>query len=79
MFTDEYVSAIEINIPRASFRIFGSDGCIKNIECDNADDFMHVWKITETAKNIDDCKLKLTYWDLRKVFPEERQIVQKSG
>ena len=54
MFTDEYVSAIEINIPRASFRIFGSDGCIKNIECDNADDFMHVWKITETAKNIDE-------------------------
>ena len=54
MFTDEYVSTIEINIPRASFRIFGSDGCIKNIECDNADDFMHVWKITETAKNIDE-------------------------
>ena len=52
MFTDEYVSAIEINIPRASFRIFGSDGCVKHIECDNTDDFMHVWKITETAKKI---------------------------
>ena len=54
MFTDEYVSAIEINIPRVSFRVLGSDGCVKHIECDNSDDFMHVWKITETAKKIDD-------------------------
>ena len=52
MFTDEYVSAIEINIPRASFRVFGSDGCVKHIECDNTDDFMHVWKSQKPQKRL---------------------------
>ena len=36
---EEYVSKIEINIPRASVKIHGCDGQVQTIDCDDADHF----------------------------------------
>ena len=50
---DTYVTEIVIDIPKATFKIFGNDGASQVIECDDADQFCSVHQVAKKAIDID--------------------------
>ena len=59
---EEYVSKIEINIPRASVKIHGCDGQVQTIDCDDADHFCTIHQMSKKAVEIDEA---VSYTHLR--------------
>jgi len=57
---EEYVSKIEINIPRASVKIHGCDGQVQTIDCDDADQFCTIHQMSKKAVEIDE-EIELLY------------------
>ena len=57
---EEYVSKIEVNITKASFKIHGCDGQVQTIDCDDADQFCSVHTMSKKAVAIDD-EIELLY------------------
>ena len=52
-FDDEYVDRLEVSITSRNFKIYGSDGAVKDLRCDTVDEFMRILEVSKMAKEID--------------------------
>ena len=57
---DQFVDRLEISMSKRSFKIFGSNCEIKEIFCDNGDEFINLLSVTKTAAKIDK-EIKVVY------------------
>jgi len=52
-FDDEYVDRLEVSITSRNFKIYGSDGAVRDLTCDSVDEFMRILEVSKMAKEID--------------------------
>ena len=55
MFDDnEYLDKVTVDIPRRRFTLLSSEGSVKNIDCDNGDEFMRILDFVRDTCTIND-------------------------
>tara|TARA_B100001113_G_scaffold88030_1_gene70351 strand:+ start:77 stop:277 length:201 start_codon:yes stop_codon:yes gene_type:complete len=52
-FEDEYVDKLEISVTSRTFKVYGSDGGIQELNCETPDEFMRVLEVSKMASSID--------------------------
>ena len=51
---NEYLDKVTVDIPRRRFTLLSSEGSVKNIDCDNGDEFMRILDFVRDTCTIND-------------------------